>query len=101
NEIFIPRRSPRIAEQEKGRENSDDIEKERGNKRCHKSVDSDNEREERKRQEMRRTSQSERRSSLTDKERDQILEKRRSTYQMKRKKVGDATNNEAKAGTSN
>ncbi|KAI3849843.1 hypothetical protein MKW98_026757 [Papaver atlanticum] len=49
---------------------------------------------------MRRTAQRARRSSLTEKEREQILENRRSTYQMKRRKVGDATNNEGRAGTS-
>ncbi|KAI3930981.1 hypothetical protein MKW98_030220 [Papaver atlanticum] len=49
---------------------------------------------------MRRTAQRARRSSLTEKEREQLLEKRRSTNEMKRTRVCDATNNEGRAGTS-
>ncbi|KAI3903270.1 hypothetical protein MKW98_031924, partial [Papaver atlanticum] len=49
---------------------------------------------------MRCAAYKERQSSMTENEREQILEKRRTSYQMQRTRVGDATNNEHTSGTS-
>ncbi|KAI3949504.1 hypothetical protein MKW92_000813, partial [Papaver armeniacum] len=96
NTIFIPRRSPRTVERLQQGELVD-IEKERGKKRCHDSVYSENESTETKSQEKRRTAQRARRSLMTKNEREQILENRRTAYQMKKPRVGDASNSEGRA----
>ncbi|KAI3960017.1 hypothetical protein MKW98_016741 [Papaver atlanticum] len=87
----IPLRSPRVSEQVQCRQLVD-TEKKRGNKRCNKSVDSD--------AVTRRVADKARRSSMSQNERDQILETRHAAYQMRRPRVSDATNEEHGAGTS-
>ncbi|KAI3860352.1 hypothetical protein MKX03_003524, partial [Papaver bracteatum] len=94
---FFPRRSPRLLEQFQRRES----EKERGKRPCNESVDSDDESAKKKcRLETRRAADKQIRNSMSQNEREQILETRRAAYQMRRQRVSDATNEDRGAGTS-
>ncbi|KAI3876347.1 hypothetical protein MKX03_032945 [Papaver bracteatum] len=96
NAIFIPRRIPRTVERLQQGELLD-FKKERGKKCFHDSVNSVNQSIEKKSQEKRRTAQRARRSAMTKNKRDQILENRRTTYQMKKARVGYASNIKGRA----
>ncbi|KAI3964481.1 hypothetical protein MKW92_008650, partial [Papaver armeniacum] len=66
---YVPRRSPRIELQQRELQ----LEKQRITKR-------------------------DRRSSLTENQKEEVLEKRRRTYEIRRARVREATNNEHRAG---
>ncbi|KAI3916829.1 hypothetical protein MKW92_003446, partial [Papaver armeniacum] len=96
---FGPRQSPRSFEQIKHRE-SVDTQEEKGKKRCIEPVEPDNENAKKKlRLDRRRTANMVRRSSMTAMEREQILEKRRTTYHMQRTRLGGVPKSDLREGT--